>query len=395
MTEMPPNLTAIKARADRANKWIRAASNGAESWVPLSVREHFAADVPALLARIAELEAEQDEYWRRFKSSQDANKNLAAGMVRAAERRGYERAVVQIEAQAAQFAASVSALVAECDAMCPVMEAVAPVVNWARGWHPGLALGKLVTAYDAWRAAQPDQTAPTKRATVIALTRAELLDRRERLLAKSGLEWGDLKDRAEHYLLSPEQREFYEGIDTVDYLLGDDQEPPTDRPAATESQDQGADDSAGTEGSQAQTGAQGLMCPVCDHDDHRCRKCGRSVEHGAITCDSPDCVETPEESADLVDHNLRRMGMSGLAPADPAGLDAAIEAATAAIFGLGGKYEAIAGLAVRAAAPHLVRGERAAALREAADAMWGDDPDQWERFAATWLRERAGRELES
>ncbi len=71
---------------------------------------------PALLleltkarAHIAELEAERDEYWRRFNSSQDANKNLA-GMVRDAR--------------------------AERDAMRPVVDAVAPVANWARGWHP-------------------------------------------------------------------------------------------------------------------------------------------------------------------------------------------------------------------------------------------------------------------
>ena len=50
-----------------------------------------------------------------------------------------------------------------------------------------------------------------------------------------------------------------------------------------------------------------------------------------------------------------------------AGLDAAIEAATKRIFGFGGKYEVIASMAVRAAAPHLARGERRAALLEAAD----------------------------
>ena len=55
-------------------------------------------------------------------------------------------------------------------------------------------------------------------------------------------------------------------------------------------------------------------CPVCDHDDHRCPKCGRSVEHGAITCDDLDCIETPEESVAIVDHNLRAKGMAGLAP---------------------------------------------------------------------------------
>jgi len=60
VTEMPP-LTTIKARADRANDWIRAKASGeATGWVPLSVRVHFGTDVPALLARIAELEAGRD-----------------------------------------------------------------------------------------------------------------------------------------------------------------------------------------------------------------------------------------------------------------------------------------------------------------------------------------------
>lgn len=34
-------------------------------------------DVPALLARLAEVEADRDAYWRRFNSSQDSNKTLA------------------------------------------------------------------------------------------------------------------------------------------------------------------------------------------------------------------------------------------------------------------------------------------------------------------------------
>jgi hypothetical protein len=97
--------------------------------------------------------------------------------------------------------------------------------------------------------------------------------------------------------------------------------------------------------------------------------------------------------------------VQGSVMADPAGLDAAIEAAATLLYN-GANYNGTnwwldapadtrrmwrikAEAAIRAAAPHLVRGERAAALREAAD-----------EFARDWrlpgvarrLRDLAGRE---
>src|SRR6185369_12651109 len=123
---------------------------------------------------------------------------------------------------------------------------------------------------------------------------------------------------------------------------------PTDRLSATESQDQGADDGADTEGSQAQGGARRDSLPV------GLRSSGPTLaERAAAARAAPP------------------------APAGPAGLDAAIEAAARA---LGAKHmarEACAecvDLAVRAAAPHL----RAVALNEAADEAGASD---W-----AWLR---------
>jgi hypothetical protein len=136
---------------------------------------------------------------------------------------------------------------AERDAMRPVVDAVAPVANWARGWHPGLALGKLVTAYDAWRAAQPDQKGPSG----------------PRVCRTNDIR----RHAAPKWIVDGEYRcDFCLGVmrdgrpDLVAVPI--DQMTPTDRPSATETQDQGADDGAGTEGSQAQEGAQG-DCGVC------------------------------------------------------------------------------------------------------------------------------------
>src|SRR6185369_13098773 len=121
-----------------------------------------------------------------------------------------------------------------------------------------------------------------------------------------------------------------------------DQTAPTDRPPSDLSQDQGADDGAGTEGSQAQVGAQG------------------------------DCGECYDIAHDEMDEREFCDRHAELAPTDPAGLDAAISdgivaagAAVDAYVGDGSRPPAavIIGLSVRAAAPHL----RAAALREAAD----------------------------
>ena len=154
--------------------------------------------------------------------------------------------------------------------------------------------------------------------------------------------------------------------------------------------ERGPDDGAGTEGSQAQGGAEGL---VADGYGNEWPKCSRPycalevVRPGKVQC---DCEHAGNEEFP--------------APADPAGLDAAIEAAAKAISrydwnaGLSGRVtvsrhaRAGAEAAVRAAAPHL----RAAALNEAADEIaaraenWplAYRPEEIEAF----LRERAGRE---
>ena len=158
-----------------------------------------------------------------------------------------------------------------------------------------------------------------------------------------------------------------------------DQKAPTDRPSATESQDQGADDGAGTAGSQAQGGAQGDVEAFMREEDELDATYSSLVAHDK--CDR--CGgKLPKWECDLIDRS------SIHAPADPAGLDAAIEAARIHLDGsawLGNGGAAL--VAVRAAAPHL----RAAALNEAADEMAGRWPEPWTAQFALWLRERAGR----
>jgi hypothetical protein len=152
-----------------------------------------------------------------------------------------------------------------------------------------------------------------------------------------------------------------------------DQKTPSGRLSATQADERGADDGAGTEGSQAQGGEQG-DCGVCDGP---CR-------YGAPN-DHADRDIMAMQSFDAAERNEP-------APAEPAGLDAAIEAAAYELDWIDRKAVEYA---VRAAAPHLVRGERAAALLEAADAMEREIPVKQQLTAAAWLRERAGRELES
>jgi len=124
-----------------------------------------------------------------------------------------------------------------------------------------------------------------------------------------------------------------------------------DRPAATRTDDQGADDGAGTERSQAQGGAQVTVEP------------------------QPPTWTTSYQPA----------------PADPAGLDAAIDEVLPIMRRWFDDDEApkdtrhITAALLRAAAPHL----RAATLNEAADA-YGPTSS-----FGRWLIERAGREATS
>jgi len=171
------------------------------------------------------------------------------------------------------------------------------------------------------------------------------------------------------------------------------QNTPSGRLSATQADDQGADDGAGTKGSQAQRGVQGDAWRKAKSEDENA---------GALIPGEGDVAEEPTA-----------------APADPAGLDAAIEAALVenpqhriTVPGTWGEdYEDraeesrswsgscgasgrrhpmrhVTEVELRAAAPHL----RAAALNEAADEI-----DRYWSYAyggvVAWrLRERAGRE---
>jgi hypothetical protein len=59
--------------------------------------------------------------------------------------------------------------------------------------------------------------------TVIRVTdKRELEARRRRLLHLAGMDWAELQRRAESFMLSDRERDYYETIRSIDYLLDDD-----------------------------------------------------------------------------------------------------------------------------------------------------------------------------
>jgi len=56
------DLEAIASRAERAHDWIvKAAGEGDDGWLPLSVREVFKTDIPWLLAEVKALDYRRQE----------------------------------------------------------------------------------------------------------------------------------------------------------------------------------------------------------------------------------------------------------------------------------------------------------------------------------------------
>lgn len=55
---MTLDLQAILARSEQAYTWIGEDPNATDGFLPLSVREHFNRDVPALVSHIQHLTAE-------------------------------------------------------------------------------------------------------------------------------------------------------------------------------------------------------------------------------------------------------------------------------------------------------------------------------------------------
>jgi len=116
----------------------------------------------------------------------------------------------------------------------------------------------------------------------------------------------------------------------------------------------------------------------------------RSVGPGDMVCEGYEGHPGEHWRVEHADENLRSWHDES-APADPAGLDAAIEAARRSAHGVvwlddAGQDQTIR-IAVRAAAPHL----RAAALNEAADEWVAIEEAHPDSIVAKWLRERAGR----
>lgn len=56
--------------------------------------------------------------------------------------------------------------------------------------------------------------------TAISMSREELLRRRQALLDGLGTTYEQLRERAIAYTLRPDEREAYEAIRSIDYLLG-------------------------------------------------------------------------------------------------------------------------------------------------------------------------------
>jgi len=58
--------------------------------------------------------------------------------------------------------------------------------------------------------------------TVLRVTPEELHEDRARLLSRTTLSWDELRDLAEAYALSADERNIYEGIRAIDFLLAGD-----------------------------------------------------------------------------------------------------------------------------------------------------------------------------
>lgn len=58
--------------------------------------------------------------------------------------------------------------------------------------------------------------------TTISMTRDELLQQRQTLLDRTGMTYEQLREAALAYTLRPAERNAYETIRAIDYLLGDD-----------------------------------------------------------------------------------------------------------------------------------------------------------------------------
>jgi hypothetical protein len=58
-------------------------------------------------------------------------------------------------------------------------------------------------------------------ASVIVKTPAELRRQRKELLSRAGTTYEELRERAECYQLTAEERNIWETLRTIDYLLGD------------------------------------------------------------------------------------------------------------------------------------------------------------------------------
>jgi hypothetical protein len=59
-------------------------------------------------------------------------------------------------------------------------------------------------------------------ATAIRMSRDDLRHRRQQLLESVGMTYQELRARAIAYTLRPEERDAYETIRSIDYLLGND-----------------------------------------------------------------------------------------------------------------------------------------------------------------------------
>src|SRR6185369_3249776 len=249
---------------------------------------HARADVPALLARIAEqreaAENERDRLQARLDTATAHVEELRG------QRDDYRARLKATNDEVRRRCIVECAVEAERDAMRPVVEAAEawrrikdkPIANGQMpGWQPETRA--LIAAVDAWRAAQPDQTAPAEEVRWYVMHGH---GDQPRHAHSTVMRHDGSTPNPDH--VGVEARTWEEARAEWD------QTAPTDRPSATESQDRGADDGAGTEGSQAQGGAQG--------------GCGECYD---IAHDEMDEREFCDRHAEP-------------APADPAGLDAAI-----------------------------------------------------------------------
>jgi len=245
----------------------------------------YEAEVAKLNRQVEELAAENARLRLQREKAEDERDRLQARLDTATAH------VEELRGQRDEARRMLRNLTAVHDRMRPVVEAVPALYGFYRIWQ-----------YEVGTFDPGDELAATGIASLLDIGDSQLLESAAALV------------------------ESFEPVLDAWRAAQADAKAPTDRPSATQSQDQGADDGAGTEGSQAQGGAQGGAWP------RDVIKVDPSIPPGEIRIVDTETGErlgtltfAPDDPPPFGKPAFGEWVETRLAPADPAGLDAAID----------------------------------------------------------------------